>query len=373
MRTITKLHRERAALTQALFNTHILCKASPIDLERLCANLAQTSNTLGKVILAVAKHQEDAEKQKPQSSTESMLQQDKPDLAAALSVCVKAFLSVLVGLKKLPASQSADHMKSLVIFELVGMFNTVMQSFENAAWDTAKVTSLQDADTNGANVRSSENHHIKESVSVHSVALLLIEFLGHLDKTNEDHQKLFEGFTVVLLERVAKWLYYYTFGHHRSNMAESNFFSIIQDDSCQENSKRKICARMGYSQVKALVMVLDRAMSLAPDYAQPQRSRVSMNPTQLGPNFIINSIHVSSQAGLSLLAKQRVQRTLITCMYGGNLEDKVLDVLTKPILGTSKDSVPKVAKVGEEDVKTWYKQEVWRLLGWDVLANEDSW
>jgi hypothetical protein len=32
-----------------------------------------------------------------------------------------------------------------------------------------------------------------------------------------------------------------------------------------------------------------------------------------------------------------------------------------------------VAKVDDKDVQTWYKEEVWRLVGWDILAREGAW
>lgn len=60
-------------------------------------------------------------------------------------------------------------------------------------------------------------------------------------------------------------------------------------------------------------------------------------------------------------------------MYGNNTNDEFLDVLTKPLPAMRLSSLQNVAKIDDKDVETWYKEEIWRLVGWDVLAREGAW
>jgi hypothetical protein len=87
----------------------------------------------------------------------------------------------------------------------------------------------------------------------------------------------------------------------------------------------------------------------------------------------LKNLPSASRIRLSAAAKDRLQRTLITCMYGDKGDDEFLDVLTKPVPCTRLGSLQKVAKVEDKDVEEWYKKEVWRLVGWDVLVRESGW
>jgi hypothetical protein len=37
---------------------------------------------------------------------------------------------------------------------------------------------------------------------------------------------------------------------------------------------------------------------------------------------------------------------------------------------TSVGTLQNVAKIDDKDVGEWYKEEVWRLVGWDIMARE---
>ncbi len=62
-------------------------------------------------------------------------------------------------------------------------------------------------------------------------------------------------------------------------------------------------------------------------------------------------------------------------MYGGaeNASDEFLDILTKPMPPMRGLSTQNVTKVKDEDVESWYMEEVWKLVGWDILAREGGW
>ena len=81
----------------------------------------------------------------------------------------------------------------------------------------------------------------------------------------------------------------------------------------------------------------------------------------------------ASRTPLSAQAKDRLQRTLIHCMFGDDgagEHDEFADVLRMPArLG----SVPNMPKVEDKDVGEWFTGEVWRLVGWDLLGKDGQW
>lgn len=104
-----------------------------------------------------------------------------------------------------------------------------------------------------------------------------------------------------------------------------------------------------------------------------QTASVNRNQNRVGRTLSLKNLPSASRARLSPVAKDRLQRTLVTCMYGNKVDDEFLDVLTKPIPLMRLGSLQSVARVEDKDVEEWYKKEVWRLVGWDVLAKERGW
>lgn len=370
--SILTTRKDGASLTEALFTTHRLCRATKLDPDTLCLSLIKTSSTLGKVIRVVAWNYEQLSRRGRKGSGAASLDQDKSDFSIALSVCARAFMSVLIGTGKLASSNSDSRMPSLIVCELVGMFKCALDAIQVSAQRTAQLVTSQPTQTKKGKQETADRR-LKECPAARAIAHLLVGFLGLLDKADADHQKLFDGFVFVLLERVGKQLYYCTFGQHRSATVEGNIMSAPEAKDAAERLKRDSAALAVRLEVKALVLVLERAMGLAPNHMNPPNGRTAKTANPLTRTMSIKTLATTSRARLSPIAKARLQRTLITCMYGDAVEDEFLDVLTKPVPAMRLGSLQNVAKVDDKDVEEWFKQEVWRLVGWDVLAKEGGW
>ncbi|KAF1938442.1 hypothetical protein EJ02DRAFT_446848 [Clathrospora elynae] len=359
-------------LTEALFTTHTLCRAAAPDADSLCSSLVRTASGLGKVIRIVAQNYEQLSRHGRQTPGALSLDQDKSDFAIALSVCARAFMSILVGTNKLTKSNPDKRLVSLIICELAEMFKLALQSIETSARHTAQAFLSQPPPPKKSKAKISPTV-VKESAPARAVAHLLISFLGFLEKTDVVHQKIFDGFTFILFERVGKRLYYYTFGRNRSTSVEGNIMALPEPKDAAGIAKQDADALGIRLEVKALVLILERAMGLAPNHMNPQTARSSKSPNRPGRTLSVKSLPTNSRARLSPLAKDRLQRTLVACMYGNKPEDEFLDVLTKPVPAMRLGSLQNVAKIDDKDVEKWYKGEIWRLVGWDILARESGW
>lgn len=284
-------------------------------------------------------------------------------------------MSVLVGLARLGESSDEMRLTNLVVCELVDMFRTALIAIGSTARQSAHQSISQPVEQTGTKLQNEASHRkgVKESVPARALAHLLIGILGFLEKGNTTHHQIFDGFVYLLLERVGQRLFFYTFGRHRRSTVEGDIEAFPEPQSDQEDQKAAVEVLGTHLEVKALVLVLERAIGLAPNHMNPQASHVDQHKKRNGRTLSLKNLPAASKARLSPVAKERLQRTLIACMYGNSTDDEFLDVLTKPIPSIRLGSLQNVSKIEDKDVEDWYKKEVWRLVGWDVLARESGW
>ncbi|KAF3009798.1 hypothetical protein E8E13_010086 [Curvularia kusanoi] len=371
---LDNLGQEGTILTEALFTTHKLCRTTSPDADTLSFALVRTTRALGQIIrLAACRHRQ-LSGQSGRTASPASFDQDKSSFALAMTICARSFMSVLVGLTRLLESSEDPRHSNLVVCELAEMFKAVLITIERVAHDTARQTlPLTGVQRQVKGRDTSEVKMVKESVPARSLAHLLIGMLGFLEKTNTLHQQIFDSFVYLLLERVGQRLFYCTFGRHRSSAVEGDIELPPEPKSTEEAQRLKADEHGTHLEVKALILVLERAVGLAPNHMNAQTSNAHPIKTNIGRTLSLKNLPAASKARLSPVAKERLQRTLVACMYGNSIDDEFLDVLTKPVPSTRLGSLQNVSKVEEKDVKDWYKREVWRLVGWDILAKESGW
>jgi hypothetical protein len=283
-------------------------------------------------------------------------------------------MSVLVGITKMMDAFCDDQLPSLVTCELAEMFKTTLLAIESSAFQTAKTILSTPVPLKKGKTKAPAGT-VKESVPARSLAHFLISLLGLLDKSNVIHQRIFDGFAFLILERVGQRLYYCTFGRHRCATIEGNLVPPAEPMNSGDEARREAESFGIRLEMKALILILERAMGLAPHHMNPPNSKAAKvpNSNRLGRTLSMKTLPSAPKGRLSLIAKDRLQRTLISCMYGHSLEDEFLDVLTKPMPSMRVGTAQNVAKIDDKDVEQWYKDEVWRLVGWDILARESGW
>ncbi|PVI04723.1 hypothetical protein DM02DRAFT_668916 [Periconia macrospinosa] len=335
-----------------------LLRQPDADPRAVCSSLVGMASSLGNVVHNLARACAKPINRSWQRQGLPTLAEDRSECARALAACGRIFGMLLTGLERLNNDGPGKHLSERVIYECVKMFSVTLSAIETSARQSA-IKSIQ-----------SKADESRESLSGRLVAHYLTGLIGFLEQDNVIHQKLFDGFTFTLLERVSKQLYHCVFGQHRGATIAEDIRSTISSE--QSNSKKEAERMANRFEMKALVVILERALSRAPGHMNPQpisRSQ-SMNPRAPTRSRALSMVNLPGKGRLSPIAKDRLQRTLITCMYGDKIEDDFMDLLTGPVdLGT----IPNMPKVVDQSVEEWYQEQIWKLVGWDIMAQESSW
>ncbi|KAF2030402.1 hypothetical protein EK21DRAFT_65450 [Setomelanomma holmii] len=360
------------ALTEALYTTHQLCRAFAPNAEVLCHSLVRTASSLTKIIHSVAHSYEALSRQGRRIPGAQSLGEDRSDFAQALTVFARSFMSILVGTTKMMDLGQDDRLPSLIVCGLANMFRTVLVAIGTSARQTAESSARSQVSSKNGKARASVTP--KESLPARSLAHLLTGLLGLLDKANVIHQQIFDAFVFLLLERVSTRLYYCTFGRYKGASIETDLVPPPEVTDVKGKTEQELQSLAIHLEVKALVLILERAMGLAPHHMNPISAHSkSKSPNRMGRTLSMKSLPSAPKTRLSSVAKDRLQRTLVSCMYGSKADDEFLDVLTKPMPAMRIGTPSNVAKIEDKDVEQWYKEEIWRLVGWDILARESGW
>jgi hypothetical protein len=346
-----------------------LYKQHHADPEAICLNLVQTSRAIGSVIATVAKHHD----QLVQGKSSTSLEKDTSEMSFAIRASARAFTSLLVGLGKISKYGTERQLPSLVVCECVRMFKTILDSISDSTRSTTETRSASPSRTNKTRTKATSS--TKESNAPRTLVQLFNALMSYLDKNDPDHREIFEGLLFVLMERVGKRLFYCTFGRNRSVTVQGDIALPLDHDHPAVIARQEVEALAVQLEVRSLVTILERAIALAPYHINDRITSSSpacksQKTSSIARSLTMRNLPPASKAPLSTRAKDRLQRTLVNCIFGQDEHDEFSDVLRMPArLG----GLPGIAKVEDKAVNDWFQGEVWRLVGWDLLGRESEW
>lgn len=356
-------------LIHSLYTTHKLCEKQD-DLRSLCSSLVQTARAISSVVSTIPRNYDRLTI--GNEGRMAPLEKAKSDLALIVQACARAFTSVLVGLEKI--AHGIDRgLPSFVVFECVKLFkralNTISESFP------ASANGQPTSHARGRNDHTKPENPAKMDGASRAIAQLLIALISYLKRTNRHHREIFEGIFLVLIERVSRLLFYCTFDRHRSATIEGDITPLPAHKGKRIMAGQQIEATAIRLEACALITILERAMALAPHYFNsPLTSGLSVSKTHKTSSFArtLTGTHLPRLPKISLSAQARdmLQRTLITCMFGEEPHDEFAEVLRMP---ATLGPMPNMPRIKEEDPTDWFRGEVWRLVGWDLLSRETKW
>ncbi|KAL1592750.1 hypothetical protein SLS60_011166 [Paraconiothyrium brasiliense] len=343
-------------IAQHYWTAQTFLKRPGANVDSICGSVVGIASALGQIFPIIAKNHDRLAVRTSDKSHIPHIGKEKSELSCLMSACARAWTLVIVALDKLEEDSPGSRRSGLVIFECVKLIS--------AALDAIRLAARHASWKNGSR---SNQQTTSESVGARSIAHLLATFIGHLGKDSAVHHRLFDGIAYVLLERVGDRLYYCTFERERSATIEERIVPPSEPTDPHEIARQATDAAAIRLEVKALVIILERAMSIAPLHLNEQT--VKKTRTALARTVSLKNIS-STRIKLSSLARERLQRTLIACTFGHQVDDDFKDILTNPV---SMGRPPPAPKIKDEDVPEWYQSQVWRLIGWEILEKDGEW
>ncbi|KAJ6005933.1 hypothetical protein N7451_003877 [Penicillium sp. IBT 35674x] len=290
-----------------------------------------------------------------QSKIPSHQQNQKPDLTTITKAAEISFNLVHQALHKVIGAQEEDYCKGQIIYYLVCLFESTMGALTQlctASPQTGSSTVPQETShSNKKNTQSQGNSQKKKASMIpkgkrlkieKNAAQLLFDLLCKmalsLDLTRSEDQEVMEGILFIVVDRVGKMLALFVFDNHS-----------LPSDSCSDlkgpqgiRAMKEEGLTQGIAQLEAeqLVRFLDQVLG-----------------PQVSGTEIMHSQFVQKM-------KRRLQKTLMQAVFGDDdplFREGLVRPVTPPVLSDNSRSSTR------QNFPEWFTEELWRLIGWDLL------
>ena len=296
-------------------------------------------------------------------------------LRPILSAASRTLMVLMAGFNRLSHVADGAEVQGHVIYAFVQMYGKLVESFENISISEIRKSSTIGCGserkqlTSKTKTKQPKLANPRGNTTLNTMSSFLCGIVDNLDAKTTAHKALYEGFAYVVLNELGERLYVLVFGHRRGATIEDEITFSTQPDEIEDDAE--IAANNpAYLQLKAakleapyLIHLLNRIMSVAPAHLGAITNNKTVKSKQANSKC-------STKGALAIHAKDRLQRTLVNCMFGSESTDEYdpfMDCLRMPV---ANGPVPLMPKIKEVDVQEWFKEEVWRLLGWDILSKE---
>ncbi|KAK5113753.1 hypothetical protein LTR85_010770 [Meristemomyces frigidus] len=359
-------------LMRRLFQVHAVLKSHHrTEASVLAHHLIRAASALPQVVHQVVE----------QSSKRTIT---GPDLLKSnLTAAGRAVASLIVGITRLGHLTDGTEVLGQVVYWYVKMYDTLLHTLEEASEGAAKAAAaheiggIAEKKTASSKAKGKAQQpkavNLKDNPMLITITCFLCGIIDLLDPKTEAHKALFEGFAYSTLNALGARLYTCVFGHSRAATLEDEIRRSNQPDDIEDvampftPSADELDVNKAKLEAPYLIHLLTRLMNAAPAHLG------AIVSSKTGKTKAANN-KGSMKGALAITAKDRLQRTLVNCMFGtqgiDEQDDPFLDCLKMPVMGTQPLPMPKVKEV---EVQDWFKEEVWRLLGWEILSKEGEW
>ncbi|KAI9371777.1 hypothetical protein BJX61DRAFT_9980 [Aspergillus egyptiacus] len=301
------------------------------------------------------------------SGKEALTRSQSSHMASVLRVVDAATSLLYQAQKKLFAGGKPGNEAGLLTYHIVCLYEAIMDALEEhcetQASQTAEAKKLPPQKRANRSKKSktsveAEPESKTDSEGATQLALLLNRMITLLDLAHPGHQNLLEGFLFILLSRVGKFLCLFVFQdlQLRPDLRVDPHRLLPAGLADTElNDKSLDAARL---EAKPLIWLLERALSVL--------DACTSVPTPGGCG------NQPEKAQFISKIKERLQSTLVQAVFGSNPDFEQTLKRVVPPDDPEIDRLYECHRLPELSVPEWYIQEVWRLLGWEVLMQSND-
>ena len=182
---------------------------------------------------------------------------------------------------------------------------------------------------------------------------LAIRILESLDRSKPAHIGIMEGCLYFLLQSVGKVLEVFVFGEHQSDTWSAELPGDPPGEPLRNTSTSITDLSVAECEASYLIQILQLAVAF-----RTPRSRL-LASTQRGT--------CTQHASLLGRSELQLQQTLLQGTFGEHTQD-FLNALKAPS-APGIDLQDTEATHRQESIGEWYKQQIWRFIGWESLRD----
>lgn len=194
-----------------------------------------------------------------------------------------------------------------------------------------------------------------------TTAKLFLDLIDLWDTSSAGNFQLFEAVLYLVTERVGALVYIFNFSHEQP----ATIFEELEMDQLHHdpNFGEPTIRENALFEAKYIHPIFKRLLILAPHFYQAKANHF---PASAKPANTPGKKLTLSR--LPLDAKMKLQETLVKCIWNEERgHGQIMECLSKPVLKGNLPTLPR----GHGENKNWFLDEVWKLVGWDVLKKRD--
>ncbi|MCJ1343532.1 hypothetical protein MMC31_001727, partial [Peltigera leucophlebia] len=381
---VNHLSDHKGIFLQHLYLLQQLAAQRNIETKRLAAIACQVTYDIRQILLSIEYTQasdsldstvsRNGKTRNQQRDTKEIKLKMEVELNAKLKITVFTFPRLLESLRKIENSAEGPLFHGQVIHGCVEIFRDLLQhicTLSVVQADHKLALSLTHNSRNsltriGARpepLSQQTSNSPEKSGSIWRLCNLLLNLASDLDTNRSSDNDIMEGLLYFLFSRVGAVLKIFVFENDYPEdflgvPSSSSQLTAIYPDYEQDQMNAK-------AQAAYLIHLLDRLMPFAREG--------SRNASQLSSLTLARSPLGIVQQKLAKIPSSVLQDTLLHVIFGVSAEPADFsDALTPPTPPEEilrHDIADTLSGEGEEGgVEDWFKREVWRIVGWDVLG-----
>jgi hypothetical protein len=275
-----------------------------------------------------------------------------------LALIGRTFIHLASGLSRLGTGEASEGLRSQVIYSYIKIFDTILDQVRDVSNGLLTNDPAENLETNKRKRQSVSSGMAENSAHLlQRLSRIVIEMLASLDVSNDSHQSVIEGSMHSLLSRVGTVLSVFTFGDYAKRPARSVHDTDLVTGSHRVSSPGSEAIYLVWILERALLLMRRRSMPVFGQSSVRSRARSRMqDPASSKKPSLVDPIGV------------KIQNTMLKATFPddhGSFEDRLFAHPDPEI-----DALAEMPTIRQEDVPNWFKQEVWRLVGWSVLGSQ---
>ncbi|RHZ52205.1 uncharacterized protein CDV56_102059 [Aspergillus thermomutatus] len=306
-------------------------------------------------------------------SKKPVLQAKRPQLEQVLRSVECAFQLILQALKRLPETENVLQSKGQLAYHLIRLYQAIATALEqyciSKSGQISASTGSSKAPKNKQSRKSKSTKACQElenltTTPVDEVASQISQLLGSivisLNLSYAVHRTLFEGLLYVLLTRVGTLLCIFVFQDLQIrpdlhvDPTKLPLPQGLQGIKLDDQSLRAM-----QMEAKYLIWPLERSLALL--------DVCTSSSSTLGPQDAPETMAWIAKT------KQQLQGTLLQALFGSDRSVFPHTLQQPENLDThALERLQNCTQIPKQSVPDWFMQEIWRLLGWDLLATQKN-